>query len=247
MAKKQKEPDKGPSNAYLLSFGDTMTTLLAFFIVLNSLAEEQTGANLYTGTGSFIRVMNSLGLPGALSGDTTKNPIAKSETNPLYMAPDDDNNPPDANGSGPDANDDGLRVIDREQDEFDRFMNEMERLANVEKKPDTEGEAVFDFFNKLNPQAPYLSPAYQGAMSQVLPLLRREGYQVEVIVWATTPSPTAWTRATEQARSIGTDLGNMARIPAGKRSRIATVGRPWIDSVAKRPVMTIVCRRRSSD
>ena len=50
MARK-KEPDKGPSQAYLISFGDTMTTLLAFFIVLCSMAEDQTGANLYSGNG----------------------------------------------------------------------------------------------------------------------------------------------------------------------------------------------------
>ena len=56
MAKKQKRVPSGPSNAYLVSFGDTMTALLAFFIVLNSLATEQTGANLYSGTGSFVQV-----------------------------------------------------------------------------------------------------------------------------------------------------------------------------------------------
>ena len=52
MARKQKAPGAGPNMAYLMSFGDTMTTLLAFFIVLNSLAKEQTGAKLYAGTGS---------------------------------------------------------------------------------------------------------------------------------------------------------------------------------------------------
>ncbi|MCP4857370.1 MAG: hypothetical protein GY903_23045, partial [Fuerstiella sp.] len=44
----------GPNQSYLISFGDTMTALLAFFIILNTLAEEQTGANLHAGTGSFM-------------------------------------------------------------------------------------------------------------------------------------------------------------------------------------------------
>ena len=51
MARKKKLPEP-PSKAYLISFGDTMTALLAFFIVLNSLAQEQTGAKLHAGTGS---------------------------------------------------------------------------------------------------------------------------------------------------------------------------------------------------
>ena len=68
MAKKQKPEMDGPSNAYLMSFGDTMTTLLAFFIVLNSLAAEQTGANLHSGTGSFIQTTRSMGLAGTFKG-----------------------------------------------------------------------------------------------------------------------------------------------------------------------------------
>ncbi|MCA9059275.1 MAG: hypothetical protein KDA85_12285, partial [Planctomycetaceae bacterium] len=40
MGKRCTCPSFGPSQAYLLSFGDTMTALLAFFIVLNSLAKE---------------------------------------------------------------------------------------------------------------------------------------------------------------------------------------------------------------
>ena len=38
MVKRKKIAPTGASNAYLISFGDTMTALLAFFIVLNSLA-----------------------------------------------------------------------------------------------------------------------------------------------------------------------------------------------------------------
>jgi hypothetical protein len=54
----------GPNNSYLISFGDTMTALLAFFIILNTLAEEQTGANLHAGTGSFMDTVDKFGLAG---------------------------------------------------------------------------------------------------------------------------------------------------------------------------------------
>ena len=69
MARKKKPQSDGPSQAYLISFGDTMTALLAFFIVMNSLAEEQTGAKLYSGTGSFIRAVRTMGMPGMFPSD----------------------------------------------------------------------------------------------------------------------------------------------------------------------------------
>ena len=87
MAKKPKAPDSGPSNAYLLSFGDTMTALLAFFIVLNSLAEEQSGANLYAGSGSFVQTTASFRAPGSATGDTQKTAVPLKAPSPLYMVP----------------------------------------------------------------------------------------------------------------------------------------------------------------
>ena len=50
---KCKNCPSGPNNSYLISYGDTMTALLAFFIILVTLAEEQTGANLHAGDGIF--------------------------------------------------------------------------------------------------------------------------------------------------------------------------------------------------
>ena len=72
MAKKKKAPPSGPSKAYLVSFGDTMTALLAFFIVINSLAQEQTGANLYSGTGSFVSAIGAIGFAGAAPSDRSQ-------------------------------------------------------------------------------------------------------------------------------------------------------------------------------
>ena len=69
MSRKQKPPPSKPSKAYLVSFGDTMTALLAFFIVLNSFAKDQTGANMHSGTGSFVNAMSTSGLPGHYPGD----------------------------------------------------------------------------------------------------------------------------------------------------------------------------------
>ena len=243
MARKQPVEDPPPSKAWLVSFGDTMTTLLAFFIVLCSLAEEQTGANLYRGTGSFVNAMRGEGLPGPFGSKTTNNAIPRHETNPLYIAADLDNNPPDANPSGPDKNDNGLRSIDRETEVFQRFLNELEQLSEVENMPETKGEVVFDFFNRLPKDAPLLTKAYKKAFLRVLPTLRRPAYRVDVIVWATTPNPTAWQRAVNQATSITEELTAMANLTAEQRSRLNSIGKPWRYSDVKRPVLSIIVRR----
>ena len=243
MARKQRAEDPPPSKAYLVSFGDTMTTLLAFFIVLCSLAEEQTGANLYRGTGSFVAAMQGQGLPGPFSSPTTANAIERHDTSPLYVAPDPDNNPPAANPTGPDENDNGLRSIDREAEVFQRFLNELEQLSKVEQMPETKGEVVFDFFNPLPKEGPLLTKAYQQAFLRVLPILRRPTYRVDVVVWATTPNPTAWLRAANQATAITEELTALAGLTAEQRSRLNTIGKPWRYSDVKRPVLSIIVRR----
>ncbi|MCA9263012.1 MAG: hypothetical protein KDA60_04165 [Planctomycetales bacterium] len=244
MAKKQKKPDQGPSNAYLLSFGDTMTTLLAFFIVLNSLAEEQTGANLYRGTGSFVQAMESFGTSGRMTGERTQNAISKGEVSPLY-AIEGEEKEEDQRGfsSGPDDEDDALRVINREEDEFERFMREMGRLSKVDQLPYTNGEAVFDFFEPLASEAPLVTGKYAEVVDQCLPLLYRPNYQIEVIVWATTPSPTAWRRAMRQSQQFGNEIAAKGNLPPPARGKVLPVGHPWIDSDVKRPVMSIIVKK----
>ena len=224
-----------------------MTTLLAFFIVLCSLADDQTGVNLYRGTGSFVTALQGQGLPGAFNSKTTANAIRRHETNPLYVAADLDNNPPEANPSGPDKNDNGLRSIDREAEVFQRFLNELEHLSKIERMPETKGEVVFDFFNKLPKEAPVLTKAYKKAFLRVLPTLRRPAYRVDVIVWATTPNPTAWRRAVNQAISITDELTALANLTAKQRSRLNSMGKPWRYSDVKRPVLSIIVRRMDGE
>ena len=74
---RKRKPSSKPSKSYMISFGDTMTAMLAFFIVLNTLAKEQTGADLHTGTGSFIAAVNSMGLPGMMTSSSSKHILQK--------------------------------------------------------------------------------------------------------------------------------------------------------------------------
>ena len=55
--------------AYMVSFGDMMTLILCFFILLVSMAKERNFGLLARGVGSFIIAVESHGLTGILSGE----------------------------------------------------------------------------------------------------------------------------------------------------------------------------------
>jgi chemotaxis protein MotB len=58
---------KGAPN-YMVSFGDMMTLILCFFILLVSMAKERKAGMMAKGIGSFIVTLKSHGLTGVLSG-----------------------------------------------------------------------------------------------------------------------------------------------------------------------------------
>jgi hypothetical protein len=241
--KKKKGVDAGPSQAYLLSFGDTMTTLLAFFIVLNSLAEEQTGANLYAGTGSFMSAVNSFGLGGVMRDDLTSRSVSFSAANPKFMSESPDDSDAVAHGHGEDEDPNSLRVIDREAEQYERFINEMSRVSDVAEAPAITGETTFDFFEPLNHHAPYIPQQYMGVLAKAIPYLRRPGHRVELIVWATTPAESAWRRAIRQAGGVAQEIGQAARLQPDQMARLQAYGSTWIHSDVQRPALSIVVRR----
>ena len=71
MAEKKTPPDDSPAGAplYMVSFGDMMTILLTFFILLCSYSKERQAGFISDGVGSFKNVVNAMGLPGVLPGD----------------------------------------------------------------------------------------------------------------------------------------------------------------------------------
>ena len=236
MARKKKAPDSGPSNAYLMSFGDTMTALLAFFIVLNSLAKEQTGANLHAGTGSFVSAVSSMGLPGTLSTDNSRNAIQFDEPSPFYTI---------ESAEGEEGNE--LRIIDREKEEFQRMLNELERFYKVDNLPSTRAAVVFDVFQKLAEAPNPLSTNARRMLNRTRPMLSRPAYEIELVVWATTPSQTAWLRAFEQAKQLKAQFASEAGLTDDQSSRIRPVARSWSFSNEKRPVMSVVVINREQE
>jgi len=243
MARKSKCPPAGPNNGYLISFGDTMTALLAFFIVLNSLAKDQTGANLHTGTGSFVQVLNSFGLDGVFDKERSRLAFQLEAPSPMYMAPNDENREREWKSTGPDKEDSGTRVVDWEEASFHRFLNELERLHDGQTMPEIEGEVAFDRAEPLPKEGPLLDTGMKQMLQEFAPLIRRPNYTVEIVVWATTPAATAWTRAAQQASQLRSEAAEFLRLRPEDQDRFTAVGQPWISRDLERPSVSIRLRK----
>lgn len=244
MSRRSKSPPSVASKAYLVSFGDTMTALLAFFIVLNSLSVEQSGANLYEGTGSFVRALSSFGLPGLFSGELSRQPFQNAGSSPHYLVPPErEDFEPERDPSGPDNVEQQDRVIDYEFEAYQRFLHELDRLHETHPEPELLGEVAFDRMNAVPRQPPRLDQGFKEMLGPIAPLLRQRHYTVELVVWATTPNPTAWSRAAEQADELRAEIVQYLSLPDAQSGRLTAVGRPWISSTEKRPFASIIVRR----
>jgi hypothetical protein len=238
-------PSFGPNQAYLLSFGDCMTALLAFFIVLNSMAAEQTGANLHAGTGSFNRALNSHGLPGLFPNDRSKRAVQFNDVAPTYMV-DDPEVDDFGGGSGPDETDDNQRVLDRAEEQFSRFLEQSRRMALLKREAGIRAEVSFDVMTPIASDDNLLSDELQKTLSQLRTISRKPDRVIEITVWATTPSQSAWTRAAKQAEQIRQEAIRYLNIETSQRNRITANGRTWISSTLKRPSVTITLRQLES-
>ena len=239
MARKDKPPEGGPSKAYLVSFGDTMTALLAFFIVINSLAKEQTGANLYDGTGSFVNAVSSSGTAGNYHGSSSQKLLTKSAPSPIYaLAENLDKN--QEGGVGPDDEDQAGRIMDRDKENFQRFLHELDRQFSLAKKPETTGQVVFDSFEAFDAETGLLSRHALQLAAETIPLLHNPKTRIEIIVWASMPSPTMIGKSVDKSAQIKQQIEKSFFIRKTAQQRIRFTAKPWLFSDAKRPIISFV-------
>lgn len=252
MSRKQKAPPEKPSKAYLVSFGDTMTALLAFFIVLNSFAKEQTGANMYSGTGSFMNSMSSIGLSGGSLVDRSARVVQKKAPSPIYAvsSPDPEKDP--KKRLGPDEDPDNQRVIDRQIENFKRFLTDVEKDFDVDELPPTKSQLVFDSFEKFRKpeqnqvHLPLQKNAIQTA-SEAIMRLGREDFRMEIIVWADMPGKVSLVRSMETAAAVHNQIDSIFNLTDAQRSRFTVSSKPWLFADALRPKMSIVISKLDVD
>lgn len=249
MGRKKPLPSFPPSKAYLVSFGDTMTALLAFFIVLNSFAKDQTGANMHSGTGSFINAISSIGLPGQFPGDRTHLVNPKQDPAPIYAVGDPEDEQNYIERLGPDSDPDSGRIIDRQTENFKRFLTEMSRQFQVDEQLPTRSQIVFDSFEKLQKQGrsdPY-QPLQQNAILITSETIGRLFFQpeleLEVVVWATQPSRASMKRAMDTSVAIQNQIESSFQLTPEQLSRISVSAKPWLFTDAIRPKISFVLSR----
>lgn len=225
-----------------------MTALLAFFIVLNSLAEEQTGANLHAGTGSFMKSVDKFGLAGKVNSNLSAQAFQQNAISPKYIVPSEDDQPAERGSKGPDEVDDQQRIIDRTKDDYQRFLQDLRQVNNLKQERTVEGEVSFDVLQPLTMQSDgsILNAELRAALSGVAPMLRRNDYAVEITVWTPNPSETAWSRTLKTAQRIHREANQFLRLSPNQLNRVTAIAQPWISSDVKRPVVSVTVRRLGS-
>ncbi|MFV0445125.1 MAG: hypothetical protein ACK5Q5_16235, partial [Planctomycetaceae bacterium] len=212
-------------------------------IVLNSLAEEQTGANLHRGTGSFVKALDTHGLPGFFSGDKSPQSVQLEEWGPLYLAESDTAESSKDAAGGNEDQPDRERIIDYELESYHRFLLELGRLHAGAPLPDIVGEVAFDDLKRVPEEPPLLTPTLQETLRRIAPQLRQPTTRVEIIVWSTTPSPSAWERAALQAQQLRQEALAFLQLDARTADRLTSAAKTWISSTVARPGTSIVLRR----
>ena len=83
------EPEKAGVPGWMVSFGDMMTLILTFFILLVSLSKEQAEGLLAKGIGSFVIATRNFGLDGLMS-DSEKSRLMSQVRTRFNLPPEED-------------------------------------------------------------------------------------------------------------------------------------------------------------
>ncbi len=245
MPRERKPPSK-PNMGYLVSFGDTMTALLAFFIVLNSLAHEQTGANMYSGTSSFSAAFKNLASPGPMQSDRSEQVVNRTAPSPLFCVDDPGAKNKSTEGDiGPDHEDSSERIVDRQQDNFKRFLGELDYRFSLEREQPVSSQVVFDSFQTARGPTIELDENSIRLAAQSIPMLRSQEYSLEVIVWANNPGPFAMQEAFGRAESVRAQIMKLFNISNTQKHQIRFSAKPWLFADAQRPTLSFVLAKKS--
>jgi len=217
------------ANAWMVSYADMATILLAMFIVLSTLGKDQTGISLYYGTGSFKQAVKNFGLPGVGPNSSQVVPLKSAGT--AYPT----DVPFRATGEDPSG-----RIIDGEEEYLQHFLTEMNRAFDAKKLDRTAGSSSIDFYEPLGNTAPYFKGKAREAIVPILPLLRRENYRLQIVVWAPMPNESTVLRAATQAQQLVAEIDAEYELEPAAAARLLAVGQTWRYRDVPRPVLSVV-------
>ncbi len=231
--KKKGHGSSPDANAWMMSYADMATILLAMFIVLSTFSQDQTGISLYHGTGSFKKAIHNFGLPGLMPNTWQTVPL--NHPGPQHVV--DSAEWKKKHGVDPDA---PGRIIDGEEENFQRFLTEIGRAFPLTKLPRSAGQVTLDMHEPLDRAAPYLTDKHRPNVLPLLALLRRGNYQIQIVVWAGMPAESALIRSSTHANAIVANLAAAAALSPAERSHLLGVGQSWRYRDVRRPVLSVV-------
>jgi chemotaxis protein MotB len=185
---------------YILSFGDMMTNLLCFFVLLCAFSSSQQAGFISDGIGSLRSTLLSRGLPGVLHGDRL--PIDLGANRVMFrpaksVAP---SLLTDANGEVSDGNRDALREV---------------VLEALRKEGAREIPVPLIFL----PGSAVLSDEHRSALREIAPMLARGHYPVRVEGYAYEEGidfRDAWALAILRAENTASFLAEAGDIDRGR-------------------------------
>jgi flagellar motor protein MotB len=224
------------TEGWMMSYADMATILLAMFIVLSTLGQDQTGASLQKGLESWREATQCFGMPGLFKSSAQPTPLGQADPRYNVTTNDTPEGPPLPSQKQ-------WKTLDQEQEAFQQFLGEMGRHLEVERMPRLTGQATLDFYGKLGRTAPLLTAEHRDGLRPLVPLLERGDYRVVVVVWATMVKESAMQRAADQARQVSDELAAAVGLDRKAQSRLVSVGQPWGFANFQRPVFSLVVAR----
>jgi hypothetical protein len=186
--------------------------------------------------------VEAVGFAGSTPSDRSQYVIQKDAPVPLYaLAENLDKNPLQEGSKGPDDENDSERKIDRDTENFQRLLNEIDRQFGLQSKKPVLNQIVFDSFELFKrSQHQTLSDHAIQLAAEILPVLQDDSKSVEIIVWATMPSPIIINKSMSKLVAIRQEIEEKFWIRQADRNRIRYTVKPWLFSDAKRPIISFV-------
>lgn len=197
--RRNREEPQGGVPGWIVSFTDMVTLLLAFFIMLQSLAIKQDAEIFFQGQGGFRRAIAGLGIPGWLLGQREQTDLGNVRVeHPTEENPDPVKRP---------------RLIDPEDDKIRQVFDDLRRLADT-RVTDYDGQPLRLLVTpiRFGPSDATIDESAREFLTALVAGLRQKtgtrapSLQVIALAPDETDPDTQWTLSAARAKAVETVL-----------------------------------------